>query len=154
MTAEPGAKRVPHPFIDERAQGQDVLGLGERERDYLLAWVGENLTLVRRSAFGQRILYWSLGIGFIVGLVAHVAGFLLKSAATTEPLLLMADLLYTLGLATWTGVVLVVFVEIYPEMKKRQLKQALDAYEAAAGDRARAGNDHTPDQAGCEPPPE
>jgi hypothetical protein len=31
-----------------------VLDLGERERDYLLAWVGENLTLVRRSAAGQR----------------------------------------------------------------------------------------------------
>jgi hypothetical protein len=89
MTGEPGAKGAPRPFTDERAQGQDVLGLGERERDYLLAWVGENLTLVRRSAFGQRILYWSLGIGFAVGLAAHVGGFLLKSSATTEPLLLI-----------------------------------------------------------------
>jgi TPR repeat protein len=33
--------------------------------------VGENLTLVRRSAFGQRIFYWSLGIGFVVGLAAQ-----------------------------------------------------------------------------------
>ena len=62
---------LPRPFTDERAQGQAVLGLGERERDVLLAWVGENLTLVRRSAFGQRILYWSLGIGFVVGLAAQ-----------------------------------------------------------------------------------
>jgi hypothetical protein len=37
--------------------------------------VGENLTLVRRSASGQRILYWSLGITFAVGLAAHVGGF-------------------------------------------------------------------------------
>ena len=45
MTGEPETKGAPHPSTDERAQEQDVLGLGERERDYLLAWVGENLTL-------------------------------------------------------------------------------------------------------------
>jgi hypothetical protein len=33
----------------------------------------------------------------------------------------------------------VVFVQIYPEAKKRQYRQALDAYEAAVGDQARAG---------------
>ena len=43
----------------------------------------------------------------------------------------MADLLYALGWALWTGVVVVVFVQIYPEAKKRQYKRALDAYEAA-----------------------
>ena len=79
MTGEPGAKGAPGPLTDERAHGQDVPGLEGLERDALLAWVGENLTLVRRSAFGQRILYWSLGIGFVVGLAAHVGGFLLKS---------------------------------------------------------------------------
>jgi hypothetical protein len=158
MTGEPGAKGAPRPFTDERAQGQDVLGLGERERDALLAWVGENLTLVRRSAYGQRILYWSLGIGFGVGLAAHVGGFLLKSSATTEPLLLVADLLYALGWALWTGVVVVVFVEIYPQAKKRQFKRALDAYEAAVGNQARAGSGQAPDPAGaeegCQVPPE
>jgi TPR repeat protein len=102
--------------------------------------VGENLTLVRRSVSGQRDLYWSLGIGFVVGLAAHVGGFLLKSSVTTEPLLLVADLLYALGWALWTGVVVVVFVQIYPETKKRQYKQALDAYEAAVGHQARAGS--------------
>jgi hypothetical protein len=99
----------------------------------MLAWVGENLTLVRRSVSGQRVLYWSLGIGFAVGLAAHVGGFLLKDWATTEPLLLVADLLYALGWALWTGVVVVVFVQLYPEAKKRQYKQAVDAYEAAVG---------------------
>ena len=138
MTGEPGAKGAPRPSTDERAQGQDVLGLGERERDALLAWVGENLTLVRRSASGQRTLYWSLGICFVVGLAAHVGGFLLKSWETTEPLSVLADLLYTLGWALWAGVVVVVFIQLYPETKKRQYKQALDAYEAARGDQARA----------------
>jgi hypothetical protein len=41
----------------------------------------------------------------------------IKSSATTEPVLLVADLLYALGGALWTGVVLVVFVQIYPEAK-------------------------------------
>lgn len=138
MTGDPGEKGAPRPLTDDRAQGQEVLGLGERERDALLAWVGENLTLVRRSASGQRTLYWSLGICFVVGLAAHVGGFLLKSWETTEPLSVLADLLYTLGWALWTGAVVVVFIQLYPETKKRQYKQALDAYEAARGDQAAA----------------
>ena len=147
MTGEPGAKGAPRPSTDERPPGQDLLGLGERERDYLLAYVGEHLTLVRRTASGERPPYWILGIGFVVGLAAHACGFLLKTSATTEPLALVADLLYALGWALWTGVIVVLFVQIWPEAKKRQYKQALDAYEAAAGRQARAGNGQDPDPA-------
>jgi hypothetical protein len=158
MTGEPGAKRAPHPSTDKRAQGQGVFGLGQRERDELLAYVGEHLTLVRRTASGERPSYWILGIGVVVGLAAHVGGFLLKTSVTTEPLLLAADLLYALGFALWTGVVVVVFVQIWPEAKKRQYKQALDAYEAAVGRQARAGSGQAPDPAsageGCQVPPE
>jgi hypothetical protein len=149
MTGEPGAKEAPRPSTDGRAQGQDGLGLSERERDYLLAWVGENLTLVRRSASGQRPMYWVLGAGFVIGLAAHVGGFLLKTSATTEPLSLVADLLYALGWALWTSVVVVMFVQIWPEAKKRQYNQALDAYEAALGAQARAGSGRAPDPAGA-----
>jgi hypothetical protein len=143
MTEGPGAKGTPHPLLDEeRARGQDVVsGLGERERRALLAWVGENLPQVRRSVFEQRLLYWSLGIGLVVGLAAHVGGYLLKSSVTTEPFGLVADLLYALGFALWTGVVVVVFVQVFPEVKRRQYKQALDAYEAAQRDKSRAGSD-------------
>jgi hypothetical protein len=35
----------------------------------------------------------------------------------------------------------VVFVQVYPEAKRRQLKQTLDAYEASPRDKARAGSD-------------
>jgi hypothetical protein len=150
MTGEPGAERAPQPSTDERAQAQDVLGLGERERDYLLGWVGENLTLVRQSASGQRPMYWILGITFVVGLAAHVGGFLLKTSVTTEPLSLMADLLYALGWALWTGVILVLFVQIWPEAKKRQYKQALDAYEAAVGRQAQVGSGQASDPASAE----
>jgi hypothetical protein len=131
VTGAPGAIGAPPASTDVGAQGQEVLGLDERERDALLAWVGEHLMLVRRSASGQRVLYWNLGIGFVVGLAAHVGGFLLKTSATTEPLLLLADLFYALGLALWTGVVVAMFVQVWPEAKRRQYKQALDAYEAA-----------------------
>ncbi len=150
MTGEPGAKGAPHPSTDGRAQGQDVLGLGERDRDALLAYVGEHLTLVRRTASGERPSYWILVTGVVVGLAAHVGGFLLKTSATGEPLLLVADLLYALGFSLWTGVVVVVFVQIWPEAKRRQYKQALDAYEAALSRQARAGSGQAPDPASAE----
>jgi hypothetical protein len=142
MTEGPGAEGAPPTLTDkERAPGQDLFGLGEQDRRALLDWVGEHLPQVRQSVFGQRLLYWSLGIGFVVGLAAHVGGYLLRSSVTTEPLGLVADLLYALGFALWTGAVVVVFVQIIPEVKRRQFKQMLDAYEATLRDKDRAGSD-------------
>jgi hypothetical protein len=116
MTEGPGAKDAPPPSPDEEHDpGQDLFGLGERDRQAVLAWVGENLTQVRRSVYEQRLLHRSLGIGLVVGLAAHVGGYVLRSSVTTEPLELVADLLYGLGYALWTGVVVVVFVQIFPE---------------------------------------
>ncbi len=135
MTEGPGAKGAPHPFTDEELHH---LGLDDPR---VLAWMGEHLPQVRRSAFGQRLLYQSLGLGFVIGLAAHVGGYLLESSVTTKPLGLVANLLYALGWSLWTGVVVVVFVQIIPEAKRRQFKQALDAYEAAQRDQARAGGD-------------
>lgn len=150
MTGEPTATGAPRPLADEGTAGRTGLDLGKLERDALLAWVGENLTLVRESASGQRVPYWILGIGFVVGLAAHIGGFLLKTSTTTEPLALVADLIYALGWALWTGVVVVFFVEIWPEAKRRQYKQALDAYEATVGRKARGGRGQAPDPAGAE----
>jgi hypothetical protein len=142
MTEGPGAKDAPPTSTAaERAQGQDLFGQGEREREAILAWVGENLTQVQRSVYDQRLLHQSLWIGLVVGLAAHVGGYVLRSSVTTEPLELVADLLYALGYALWTGVVVVVFVQIFPEAKRRQFKQVLDAYEAAQRAEARAGSD-------------
>jgi len=143
MTGGPGAQDAPHTFSDEdSAQGQDPFAdLGEEERRELLAWVGENLPYVRRTAFGQRPVYWILGMGLAVGLAAYVGGYLIKSSATTEPLGLVGDLLYTFGWALWTGVVVVVFLQIIPEAKRRQFKGALDAYEAALREEAGVRSD-------------
>jgi hypothetical protein len=142
MSEGSGAKEIPPTFTDEeRGRGHELLGLGEPERQAVLTWVGENLTQVRRSVYDQRLLHWSLGIGVVVGLAAHVGGYALTSWVTTEPLGLFADLLYALGYALWTGVVVVLFVQVFPEAKRRQLKQALDAYEAAQRDHARSARD-------------
>ena len=104
MTEGTEAKDAPHPSTDEEpARGHDLFGLGERDRRALLDWVGEHLIQVRRSVYEQRLLHWSLGISVVVGLAAHVGGYLLKTSVTTEPLGLVADLLYALGFALWTG---------------------------------------------------
>jgi hypothetical protein len=116
-------------------------GLGELERRELLTWVGEHLPEVRRTAVGQRPVYWILGLGFVLGMAAYVGGYALRSSVTTEPLRFVGDLLYTLGWALWTGVVVVVFLQVLPEAKRRQYKQALDTYEAALRDKARAEGD-------------
>ena len=105
--------------------------------------MGEHLTQMRQSVSGQRIVLQSLVIGFVLGLAAYVGGYALKASVTTEPLKLVADLLYALGWALWTGVVVAVFVEIIPRAKQRQIKQALDAFEAALHERAQAGSAQT-----------
>jgi hypothetical protein len=136
MAGRSGAKDAPHPFTDEaRGLGIDV------DDPRALAWMEQHLPEFRQQASGQRPLYWILGIGFVVGLAAHIGGFLLLSSVTTEPLKVVADLLYALGWSLWTGVVVVFFVQIWPEAKRRQLKRWLDAYEATRREKARAGSD-------------
>src|SRR3954465_3091732 len=98
MTSEGGAEGAPSPLSDEE-----------------LAWAREHLTQLRQSVSGQRLVLRSLGIGFVLGLAAHVGGYALKASATTEPFQLVADLLYALGLALWTGVVVALFVEVIPK---------------------------------------
>lgn len=131
MIGEPGANDARTTLPDAE--------LDPRLRDPLaLDWLGEHLTELRRNVDGQRILLQSLTHGFVMGLGAHIGGYLLRASATTELLGLVADLLYALGWALWTGAVVVVFVQIVPEIKRRQIKGALDAYEAALRDKAQA----------------
>ena len=134
MTRGSEAKDAPHPFTDEaRTLGIDV------DSPDVLAWMEAHLPEYRQQASGQRPMYWILGIGFVIGLAAQIGGYLLRSSVTTEPLLLLADLLYALGWSLWTGVVVVFFVQIWPEAKRRQLKRSLDAYDAALREQAQAG---------------
>jgi ABC-type nickel/cobalt efflux system permease component RcnA len=133
MTGEPEAKDASTASTDEEP--------GPWVHDpHVLAWATEHLPELRRSVSERRTLRWSLAVGFLVGLVAHVSGYLLKMSVTTEPLALLADLLYTLGWALWTGVVVTVFFQIAPEAKTRQIKRAGDALEAALREKAAAGS--------------
>ena len=72
----------------------------------------------------------------MVGLAAYIGGYFLRSTATNEPFGLLADLLYSFGFALWTAAVVVVLVEIIPEVKRRQIRRALEAYEATRSDSA------------------
>jgi hypothetical protein len=130
-----GARGAPPPFTDQELEQLGVRDPGVR------AWMEKHLPELRRSVYGQRLLYQSLGLGFVLGLAAHVGGYLLTSSATTGLFGLVADLLYTLGLALWTGIVVVVFVQVVPEVKRRQIRRTLDAYEATLRDKARTGSD-------------
>jgi hypothetical protein len=141
MSGGARANDTPHASGDEgRAEGKDLFrGLEEKERREALEWVGEHLPYVRRTAAGQQPIYWILAIAVVVGLASYVGGYLIKSSTTTEPLGLIGDLLYTFGYTLWTGVVVVVFLQVIPEAKRRQYKAALEAYEAALDKEAEAG---------------
>ena len=107
-----------------------------------LAWLAEHGSEWRQSVSEGRIRYQVLCTGLAVGLAVHIAGYLLKSSASGEPVAVLADLLYTLGYALWTGVVVVALVEIIPALKERQVGRYLDAYEEAI--RSRTGGDQSP----------
>jgi hypothetical protein len=124
MTEGNESKSVPPMFTDER----------------VLEWMEEHVTELRQSVSGQRILYESLVISFVVGLAAHIGGYALLTSLPREPLGLLADLLHALGWSLWTGVVVSVFVQVIPEAKRRQIKRALDAYEALRRDKAQASS--------------
>ena len=50
-------------------------------------------------------------------------------------------LYWILGIGFVVGLAVVVFVQIWPEAKRRQLKRSIDAYDAALRERAPAGSD-------------
>ena len=114
------------------------------------AWFEEHLTELRQNAFEQRFLYVVLAATFVVGLVLYIAGYLLKTTAPAEPLGLVTDMVYTFGFALWTAAVIVVLLEIVPEVKRRQIRRALEIYEATRREKA---TDGTPTGPGSPEPP-
>ena len=101
MTGGSSEKVTPPKIPDVRIP--DV-GLDPRLNDpRVRVWFDEHAAEMRSYAYGQRVLYGCLAIAIVLGLVAHSAGYLLRAAATTDLLGLLADLLYTLGFALWTG---------------------------------------------------
>jgi hypothetical protein len=107
--------------------------------EYTLAWMEEHLPELEQSVSGQRILYTSLVVGFVVGLVAQIAGYFLLTSVPSGFLGLLADLLHALGWSLWTGVVVALFVQVIPEVKRRQIRQSIDAYKAIRREKSQAG---------------
>jgi hypothetical protein len=120
---------------NQESKGVPTISTHEAE----LAWMEEHLTELKQSASGQHFLYWGLGISFVVGLAAHVGGYVLLASAPSGLLGLLADLLHALGWSLWTGAVVTMLVQIIPEVKRRQIKGAVDAYEALRREKAQAG---------------
>ena len=105
------------------------------------AWFEQHLSDLREDAYGQRILYWVLASTFVIGLVAYVVGYLLRSTSPTEPVGLLADLVYTFGFALWTAAVVVVLIEVNPEVKRRQIRRSLEAFDAIRREKSDMGTD-------------
>ena len=131
-----------------------MTGMRDPERgavisDEELGWAADHLGELRRSVSEHRFRNQLLWSGLAIGLAAHVIGYLLKSSGPGEPMAVLADLLYTLGWALWTGVVVVALVEIIPAVKERQISRALDVYEAAHRSRARTNDDARPSPDRC-----
>ncbi len=114
--------------MTENQERNDVTDLFTDE--WTVEWMEEHLSELKQSVSGPRLLYQSLVVGFVVGLAAHIGGYILASSVPSGTLGLLADLLLALGWSLWTGVVVAVFVEVIPEAKRRQIKRAVDAYEA------------------------
>ncbi len=114
MTENDELKDLQSVFADEQAQ----------------EWMDAHLAELERDASGQRLLYRSMVFAFFIGLVAQIGGYLLLSSNPKEPLGLLADLLHAFGWSLWTGVVVALFIQVIPEVKQRQIRQALEAYKA------------------------
>jgi hypothetical protein len=121
-------------------ENQELKNIASMSGDELSqSWIEEHLPELRQQYIsGQRLLYQSLVVSFVVGLAAHVGGYILLSSVSNGLLGLLADLLHALGWSLWTGAVLALFLQIYPEAKRRQIKQAVDAYEALRREKAQA----------------
>lgn len=96
-----------------------------------MAMVGEYIAELRPWLSEGRLLRSFMVIGFTLGLVAHAAGYVLGAIVSAEPFRFLADLLYGLGLSLWTGIVVVAFVQVYPQAKRRELRRLIDAHEAS-----------------------
>ena len=122
MTENKGSENLPPMFNDERTE----------------EWMDEHLAELKQTVSGQRLVYTSLIVSFVVGLVAHGGGYALLISTPVGFLGLLADLLHALGWSLWTGVVVVVFIDIFPQVKRRQIQQAVDAYESLKRERSKA----------------
>ena len=95
-----------------------------------LRWAAQHQPEIRGWITGRRFLYDAMLTAVILGLIAHVAGDVLAASGSGEPRGLAADLLSNLGVALWTGAVLVVFVQVLPDYQRRTALRLVEQSEA------------------------
>ncbi len=108
-----------------------------------LRWAAQHLPQIRGWISGRRFLHDAMLTAVILGLIAHVAGYVLAVSGSGEPRGLVADLLSNLGMALWTGAVLVVFVQVLPDYQRRTAQRLIEQSEALS-----RANDRSPDTEG------
>ena len=113
-------------------------GPERRFSDAELDWVAEHLDEVVAYSRGERALRWPLLATLLLGLGVHLLGYAFATGAfglpTTWPADLVADLLVSFGTALWTSVAIVVFLEVWPSQRRREVarfsRDALAALKA------------------------
>jgi hypothetical protein len=112
MTTNP-----PTPPTPPEATAEDV------------AYVAAHLPEIRRRVAGNEILYFWIAGTLILGLIANVVGFLWSTVASGTADALVSQLLLSVGTALWTGSVLVLLLEVLPDIQRRYAIRALRKYE-------------------------
>jgi hypothetical protein len=103
--------------------------------DAELDYIATHLDDLRRAVEGRTILYTWLLLGFSLGLIAHLGGYFIGTGTTSNVVGLLAELLKSLGTALWTGCLLVLFVQVWPEVQQRTARRMLGLYEKALRER-------------------
>jgi hypothetical protein len=69
----------------------------------------------------------------LLGLIAHLAGYFIGTGTSNTVVTLLAELLRSLGTALWTGCVLILFVQVWPDVQQRGARRKLALYEKSLG---------------------
>ena len=108
-----------------------------------LEWMEQHRDELKQQVSGQSLLYGSLILSAVLGLAAHIGGYILLESATSGLLGLLADLLHALGWSLWTGAVVALLIQVVPEVKRRQIEAAIDAYDAWRRKHVKSGSDRS-----------
>lgn len=117
-----------------------------------LDWARDNLEQMRRNARNNTVLYLTLAGTLALGVIVYLLGVLIAEGIIGLPegwgANLLADFLYNLGIALWTSVIIVFFLEVIVEYQQRRWQQYLIAVEQALeqlGEKLPAGEEEAAD---------
>jgi len=100
-----------------------------------LEWARDNLDKMRRTVSNNSLLYLTMALTFVIGLVLYLLSDSIATGAIILPTSwradLIADVLYNLGSVLWTSVVLVLFLEVIVEYQRRRWQRYLRLVEQA-----------------------